>query len=295
MIYTVTFNPALDYTLRVDNIKTGETNRSQSEEILIGGKGINVSVILTRLGLENTALGFIAGFTGEELERKTQEFGINTDFVKLPKGITRINVKLKSNLETEINAQGPYIDSKSLEMFFGKLQNIKDGDILVLSGSVPNSLQNDIYEQILNRVSDKNIRVCVDATGDLLKNTLKYKPFVIKPNLTELEDLVGVKLKSTEEIVAAAKKLKNMGAQNVLISMGSNGAVLLDSNGEVYFEKAKKITPVNTVGAGDSMLAGFIYGADKGYEYALKLGIASGCATAASMTLATKEEIMSLL
>lgn len=295
MIYTVTFNPALDYIMRVENLKFGETNRSNSEEILIGGKGINVSVILNRLGLRNTALGFIAGFTGEELERQAQEYGIKTDFVKLPKGNTRINVKLKSNLETEINANGPDIDSDSLNKFFSKFEKLQNGDTLVLSGSVPKCLPNGIYEQILNKISDRKIRVCVDATGDLLINTLKYKPFVIKPNLAELEELVGKKLNSLEEIVDAAKKLKSLGAQNVLVSMGSKGAVLLDSNGNVHIENAKKITPVNTVGAGDSMLAGFVFGAQNGYEYALEFANAAGGATAASLTLATKEEILSLL
>lgn len=295
MIYTVTFNPALDYIMRVENFKSGETNRSDTEEILIGGKGINVSVILTRLGLKNTALGFIAGFTGEELERQAQEYGIKTDFVKLPNGNTRINVKLKSNLETEINANGPDIDSDSFNKFFSKFEKLQDGDTLVLSGSVPKCLPNGIYEQILNKISDRKIRVCVDATGDLLINTLKYKPFVIKPNLAELEELVGKKLNSLEEIVDAAKKLKSLGAQNVLVSMGSKGAVLLDSNGDVHIENAKKITPVNTVGAGDSMLAGFVFGAQNGYEYALEFANAAGGATAASLTLATNEEILSLL
>lgn len=295
MIYTVTFNPALDYVINVDNFKLGETNRSYKEEILIGGKGINVSVVLNRLGMSNTALGFVAGFTGTELERQARAYGINTDFVTLSSGNTRINVKLKVDTETEINAQGPRIDNEALNEFFKKLQYLKNGDTLVLSGSVPKSLPDDIYEQILERISDRKIKICVDATGDLLKNTLKYKPFVIKPNKSELEELVGKRLNTLEEIISAAKELKASGAQNVLVSMGGEGAVLVDSNNNFYFEEAKKINPINTVGSGDSMLAGFICGAQKSYDYALKLGNAAGGATALSLYLATKEQIMALL
>lgn len=295
MIYTVTFNPALDYAMHVGELNLGETNRSFKEEITIGGKGINVSYILNQFGIENIALGFVAGFTGEKLVCLAKELGINNDFISLKEGNTRINVKLKGETETEINAKGPIIDSDSLEQFFEKLDILKNGDTLVLSGSVPGSLPNDIYEQILTKIKHKDIRICVDATGDLLKNTLKFKPFVIKPNTDELEDLVGQKLNSFDEIVSAAKVLQTMGAQNVLVSMGKDGAVLLDSYGNVYFEKAKSIVPINTVGAGDSMLAGFICGCEKGYEYALKLGSACGGATAASNTLATKDEILSLM
>lgn len=291
MIYTVTFNPALDYVINVDNFKLGETNRSYKEEILIGGKGINVSVVLNQLGMSNTALGFVAGFTGTELERQARAYGINTDFVTLSSGNTRINVKLKADTETEINAQGPRIDNEALNEFFKKLQYLKNGDTLVLSGSVPKSLPDDIYEQILERISDRKIKICVDATGDLLKNTLKFKPFVIKPNKSELEELVGKRLNTLEEIISAAKELKASGAQNVLVSMGGEGAVLVDSNNNFYFEEAKKINPINTVGSGDSMLAGFIFGAQKDLLNGLKFGIAAGSATAASPVLATKEEI----
>lgn len=295
MIYTVTFNPALDYAMHIKCLKFGETNRSFFEEITIGGKGINVSVILNRLGMENIALGFVAGFTGEELKDKAREIGIKTDFITLKKGETRINVKLKGETETEINAKGPYIDECALKEFFKKIENIKNGDTLVLSGSVPSSLPNDIYEQILEKLKDKNIKICVDATGDLLKNTLKYKPFVIKPNVAELEELAGLKLETREAIISAAKTLQDMGALNVLVSMGKDGAILLDSSGNTYYERAKDIELVNSVGSGDSMLAGFIFGAEKGFEYALKLGNAAGGATAASHTLATKEEIFNLL
>lgn len=295
MIYTVTFNPALDYSMHIGELKFGETNRSITEEITIGGKGINVSYILNQFDLPNIALGFVAGFTGEKLVSLAKEMGINNDFIVLKEGNTRINVKLKGTNETEINAKGPTIDSDSLELFFKKLDMLKDGDTLVLSGSVSGGLPNDIYEQILIKIKDKDIRICVDATGDLLKNTLKFSPFVIKPNIAELEELVGKKLESFEEIVLAAKTLQSLGAKNVLVSMGKDGAVLVDYDGNTHFEKAKSIMPINTVGAGDSMLAGFICGYEKGYDYALKLGNACGGATASSIALATKKEILSLM
>lgn len=295
MIYTVTFNPALDYIMHTGELKLGETNRSCKEEITIGGKGINVSYILNQFDMPNIALGFVAGFTGEKLKNLANEMGIKNEFIALKEGNTRINVKLKGVNETEINGKGPIIDSDSLAQFFKQLGMLENGDTLVLSGSVPGSLPTDIYEQILTEVKIKDIRICVDATGDLLKNTLKFKPFVIKPNVSELEELVGKKLESLEEIICAAKTLQNLGAKNVLVSMGKDGAVLVDSEGNTYFEKAKNITPVNTVGAGDSMLAGFIVGIEKSYEYALKLGNACGGATAASVTLATKDEILSLM
>lgn len=295
MVYTVTFNPALDYSLTVDRLIFGETNRSVYENITFGGKGINVSVILNRLGVNNTALGFIAGFTGTELENRLNEIGIYTDFVKLVKGITRINVKLKADTETEINATGPEIDNSALQKLFIKIKALKRGDTLVLSGSVPKNVSADIYEQIMQLVKEREIKVCVDATGDLLLNTLKYKPFVIKPNKAELEELFGAKFNTMDEIVSAANKLKSKGALNVLVSLGADGAVLLDEYNNVHYENAKKILPINTVGSGDSMLAGFIAGAEKGYEYALKLGIAAGSATAANVGIATKDEIFSLL
>lgn len=295
MIYTVTFNPAIDYAMHIGELKLGETNRSKLEEITIGGKGINVSCILNQFDLPNIALGFVAGFTGEKLVSISKEMGINNDFIFLKEGNTRINIKLKGTNETEINAKGPVIDSASLEQFFKKLDMFKNGDTLVLSGSVPGGLPNDIYEQILIKIKDKDIRICVDATGDLLKNTLRFSPFVIKPNLAELEELVGKKLKCFEEIVSAAKTLQNLGAKNVLVSMGKDGAVLVDSEGNTHFEKAKNIVAVNTVGAGDSMLAGFICGCEKDFDYALKLGNACGGATASSATLATKDEILSLM
>lgn len=295
MFYTVTFNPALDYYMKIDNLKAGETNRSFGEEVHLGGKGINVSVILSRLGAENTALGFIAGFTGDALKEKVESLGIKTDFIKLDSGLTRINVKLKGDTETEINAEGPNISQNDLEKLFEKLDALKSGDTLVLAGSVPKTLPQDIYELILKKLENKGIRFCVDATGKLLLNVLKYKPFLIKPNNFELEEILGEKLRSEEEIITAAKKLKAMGACNVLVSLGGDGALLVDEFNTVHRVLPHKITPINTVGAGDSMLAGFLVGAENGYNYALKLGNAAGGATAASMNLAEREEIMTLL
>lgn len=295
MIYTVTFNPAIDYVMYTQGVKMGETNRSSNEEIYFGGKGINVSLVLKELGIGSKALGFIAGFTGLAIESYLKEKGINTDFVRLNGGFSRINVKIKGGEETEINGRGPEIDDDKIEEFLLKTDDIKDGDTLILSGSIPGSMPNDIYEKILERLSDKNIRIVVDATGDLLKNTLKYKPFLIKPNKEELGDLFGKTLETIEDIVDCAKKLKDMGAENVLVSMAGDGAVLVDADGNVHVEPAKNGVVVNSVGAGDSMVAGFLAGADKGYDYALKLGNASGAATAFSRGLASKEEIDRLM
>lgn len=295
MIYTVTFNPAIDYLMHIDNLQEGKTNRSLGETFSFGGKGINVAWILAQLGAESTALGFIAGFTGDALEEYLKTNGIKTDFIKLNKGITRINIKLKGNCETEINGQGPDIDKDAIDGLFNKLDKIKSGDTLVLAGSVPNTLSNDIYEQILNRISGKNVRFVLDATGNLLLNALKYKPFLIKPNKQELEEVAGFKLLSDDDIISAATKLQTMGAKNVLVSLGGDGAILLDENGNIHRQKAHNGTVLNSVGAGDTMLAGFLYGTPKGYEYAFKLSLAAGSATAFSYNLATKEEIYNLL
>lgn len=295
MIYTITFNPAIDYIMHTDEIVQGATNRSKTEEIQFGGKGINVSVILSRLGADTSALGFVAGFTGDELCRELMKSGIKSDFVRLDKGFTRINVKLKGGYETEINAQGPEISSKDIEELLAKLDNVKQDDTVVLAGSIPSSLPDDIYEKIAKFLNTKDIRFAVDATGKLLLNVLKYKPFVIKPNIFELEEITGSKICSDNDIITAAKSLQSLGALNVLVSLGADGALLLDEFGEIHRVKAHNITPVNTVGAGDSMLAGFLCGAEKGYDYALKLANAAGGATAASMSLAKKQEILSLL
>lgn len=295
MVYTVTFNPAIDYVMYIDSLEKGMTNRSLSEEVHFGGKGINVSTVLANLGVDTTALGFVVGFTGEALDKAVKESGVKTDFIRLKKGVTRINVKLKSDKETEINAQGPDIDDEAIEELLKKLDSIKDGDTLVLAGSVPASLPQDIYERILKRLQNKNIRFVVDATKDLLLNVLKYKPFLIKPNKDELEEIFKKTLDTQEQIIECAKELQDEGAENVLVSLGKDGAILIDETGKIHKKDAYKIKAVNTVGSGDSMVAGFIAGAEEGYEKALILGTAAGGATASSNGLATKEAIFELL
>lgn len=295
MIYTVTFNPAVDYVMHTDTVKQGTTNRSFSEEIYFGGKGINVSLALNELGVKTKALGFVAGFTGAAIKAYLENVGIETDFVHLDKGFSRINVKIKSEEETEINGSGPCIDNDKIEEFLLKTDEIKDGDTLVLAGSVPASLPDNIYENIIKRLSHKNIRVVVDATGELLKNVLKYRPFLIKPNREELGEFFGKELVSKEEIIEYARKLREMGAENVLVSMAGDGAVLIDENGETRYSPALRGKVINSVGAGDTMVAGFLAGIDKGYDYALKLAIASGSATAFSKGIASLEAIKKLM
>lgn len=277
-------------------MKLGKTNRSEREEIYFGGKGINVSVVLRELGIESKALGFTAGFTGEAIENGLSDMGINTDFVRLEKGNSRINVKIKAREETELNGQGPVIDDKAIEALFEKLDTLSDGDTLILAGSIPSSLPSDIYEKMLERLSHIKIRIIVDATKDLLLNVLKYKPFLIKPNNHELGEIFGVELDTDESIEKYARKLQDMGAVNVLISMAGDGAMLIDENGETHRYGVCKGRVKNSVGAGDSMVAGFTAGIQNGdYKYALKLGTAAGGATAFSDGLATKEKIMELL
>lgn len=295
MVYTVTFNPAVDYIVHTNELKIGLTNRSEREEIYFGGKGINVSLVLKELGIKSRALGFVAGFTGAAIEKSLVERGIETDFVHLEKGFSRINVKIKSSEETELNGSGPEIPEKSLSELMEKLDKIEDGDTLVLAGSIPADLPGDIYEKILEKLSDRKIRAVVDATKDLLMNVLKYKPFLIKPNNHELGEIFGKELKTIDEIIEHAKKLKEMGARNVLVSMAGNGSVLLDENGKTHVCGVCKGQVKNSVGAGDSMVAGFIAGCEKDYEYALKLGTASGGATAFSEGLAENKEIFELL
>ena len=296
MIYTVTFNPAIDYVVGLNKLNLGEVNRTDSERMFFGGKGINVSIVLAELGINSTALGFTAGFTGKAIEDGLSEMGIDTDFVRLSNGNSRINVKINSGVETEINGQGPDIDDIALCKLFQKLDKIQDGDTLVLAGSIPKTLPSDIYETIMSRLSDKKIKVIVDASGDLLLNVLKYRPYLIKPNSHELSELFDVKLSSDDDIIKYAKKLKEMGAENVLVSMAENGALLLDSEGSIRKFGVCKGNVINSVGAGDSMLAGFIAGsADGDLEYALKLGTASGGATAFSYGLAKKDLIDKLL
>ncbi len=296
MVYTVTFNPAVDYIVHTKQLIAGATNRSDSEDIYFGGKGINVSIVLSELGVKSKALGFVAGFTGEAIENGVAEKGIDADFVHLNEGFSRINVKIKSGEETELNGQGPKITDEAIRELYAKLDEIQDGDTLVLAGSIPSSLPADIYERILERLSGKKIRAVVDATKDLLLNVLKYRPFLIKPNNFELGEIFGVEMKSTEDIVKYAGKLKEMGAQNVLVSMAGDGAVLLDENGKTHVCGVCSGKVKNSVGAGDSMVAGFVAGCEKGdYEYALKLGTASGGATAFSEGLAEKDRIYELL
>ena len=296
MVYTVTFNPAIDYVVHTEEMKLGATNRSEREVMYFGGKGINVSIVLRELGIDSKALGFTAGFTGEAIEKGLADVGIDTDFVRLETGNSRINVKIKASEETELNGQGPDIDDKAISVLFEKLDRLSNGDTLVLAGSIPSSLPSDIYERILERLSGRNIRAVVDATKDLLLNVLKYKPFLIKPNNHELGEMFGVTLNSDEEIETYARKLQEMGAVNVLISMAGDGAMLIDEYGKMHRCGVCKGVVKNSVGAGDSMVAGFTAGVIKGdYEYALKLGTAAGGATAFSDGLATKEEITELV
>ena len=296
MVYTVTFNPAIDYVVHADEMTVGSVNRAKSEKIYFGGKGINVSIVLKELGIPSKALGFVAGFTGAAIEQGIAEKGIETDFVHLDNGFSRINVKIKSGSETELNGQGPAIDNRALDELFQKLDNLSDGDTIVLAGSIPDSMPSDSYEKILEHLSGKKIRTVVDATKNLLMNVLKYKPFLIKPNNHELGEMFGVELKTNEEIEEYARRLKDMGARKVLVSMAGDGALLLDENGATHTCGVCKGTVKNSVGAGDSMVAGFIAGSEKGdYEYALKLGTAAGGATAFSDGLAQREEIFRLL
>lgn len=294
MIYTVTFNPAIDYSIKVDNLLPGAVNRTSYESVHYGGKGINVSVILNRLGVENTAYGFIAGFTGREIEKGLNEYGVKTDFIFLEKGMSRINVKIKASQETEINGQGPDIPQSSINQLFEKLDSINKGDILILAGSIPKTLPSDIYEQIMERLQNKEADFVVDATKSLLVNVLKYHPFLIKPNNFELGEIFGKVLKTDNEIAFYAKELQKQGARNVLVSMGGSGAMLITENGEKYKLGIIEGEVKSTVGSGDSMVAGFVAGylGKKDYKYALELGTAAGTATAFSEHLGTYKEIM---
>ena len=297
MIYTVTFNPALDYVVRLPAFAPGEVNRTESEDIQLGGKGINVSCVLGQLGFKSVALGFVAGFTGAALEEGLARRGVRADFIRLPEGLTRINVKIKASVETEINGQGPAIPAGALEELFQKLDRLAAGDVLVLAGSIPASLPSDIYQRILERLAPKGVLCAVDATGELLVKVLPYKPFVIKPNDHELGEIFGRTLSSDGEIAECARLLQQKGARNVLVSMAGDGALLLDEGGNVHRLEAFKGKVKNSVGAGDSMVAGFVAGwLEKGdYAWALRLGSACGSATAFSDTLATRTEIESLL
>ena len=297
MIYTITFNPALDYISQVENFKIGKINRTKTEKILPGGKGLNVSTVLKNLGIESTALGFIAGFTGEELKRSIEEKGIKTDFIKVEKGITRINVKISSNEETALNGNGPEITEEDINKLLEKIEKITKEDMVILAGNIPRCINNDIYEIICKTLEKNNVTFVVDATKELLMNVLKYKPFLIKPNKEELEETFKEKIETKEEIIVHAKKLQQIGAQNVLISLGGDGAILVTTEGKEYYSKAPKGKVLNTVGAGDSMVAGFIAGYTQSgdFEQAFKMGIATGSASSFSMNLATAEEVANLL
>jgi 1-phosphofructokinase len=297
MIYTVTFSPCLDYAVWVEELKLGEVNRVEREHMLPGGKGINVSIVLKNLGIESTALGFVAGFTGAEIEKQVKGLGCSSDFIHIEQGNSRINIKLKSKEETDINGIGPVIESKHMNKLFEQLDQLKEEDILVLAGSIPNCVSSSIYYEIMERLQEKKVRVVVDATKDLLVNVLAKHPFLIKPNNHELGEIFGIELKSNEEIIHYAKKLQEKGARNVLISMAGDGAIFISEDGDVTLSKAPKGKVVNSVGAGDSMVAGFLAGyLEQGnYEHAFKMGVATGSASAFSKQLATKEEVLALL
>lgn len=293
MIYTVTFNPSLDYIVSVDGFEMGMTNRTIGEQIFPGGKGINVSIVLNNLGIENTALGFTAGFTGEKIEKETQAMGLRTDFLRVDSGFSRINVKLKDYDGTEINGMGPDMTRNDVEKLYAQLDKLQEGDALVLAGSIPKCLPDSTYRDILERLKGRGILFVVDATKDLLLNVLAYGPFLIKPNNHELGEIFGVKLHTREEVVPYARKLQEKGARNVLVSMSGQGAVLVDEKGDIHARPAPKGTLVNAVGAGDSMVAGFLAGwtERRDYEHAFRMGISTGSASAFSERLATKEEV----
>lgn len=297
MIYTVTFNPAIDYIIKTDKNTVGNVLRTSEEAITVGGKGINVSIVLKRLGIENTALGFVAGFSGNEIERLLNAEGVKTDFIHLEDGYSRINVKIKGETETEINAKGPNIPPHYLDMLSDKLEKLQDGDCLVLAGSVPKGISSDIYCKIMEQLSHKDLKIVLDAEGDLLVKALKYKPFLIKPNNHELGAIFSKELESTDEIAKYAAILQKDGAQNVLVSMGAKGALLATDDGEFIHLPTPKGVLKNSTGAGDSSVAGFLSGYLKGgdYEDALLTAVCSGSATAFSKSLATAEEISKLI
>ena len=297
MIYTITVNPSLDYIVAGDDFKLGLTNRTSSEKLLPGGKGINVSQVLMNLGVENTALGFVAGFTGEALIRELESRGIRQEFIRIDRGMTRINVKLTSIDGTEINGPGPDIGNEDLEKLLIRLDDLEDGDVLFLAGSIPGSISSDLYRNIMERLHKKDILFVVDATKELLTNVLEFHPFLIKPNNHELGEIFGVELRDRESVIPYAKKLQEMGARNVLVSMAGEGSVLVAEDGSIVSHEAPKGVLVNGVGAGDSMVAGFMAGymQTRDYEYAYKLGASAGSASAFSQNLATEQEIRKVL
>lgn len=293
MIYTITFNPSLDYIVEVENLRMGATNRTSYEQMLPGGKGINVSQVLKNLGIESTALGFLAGFVGEEIERCVESTGIRSSFIKLSQGVSRINVKIRNVDGMEINGMGPDIPQGKVQELMAELEKLQQGDIVVLAGSIPSTLPDTIYKEMMRHLQSKRIRFVVDATKDLLMQVLEHKPFLIKPNNHELGEIFGVALTTREQVVPYAKQLQEKGAQNVLVSMAGEGAVLVDADGIVHMSEAPKGTVINAVGAGDSMVAGFLAGwmESQNYEKAFRMGLATGSASAFSEQLATKQEV----
>lgn len=296
MIYTVTFNPSLDYVVDVENFRPGLTNRTTKEAIYAGGKGINVSIVLKNLGYDSTALGFLAGFTGQEIRRLMEEQGVQADFIEVSEGISRINMKLRSQEESEINGMGPAIGEQDIEKLYRKLDQLQDGDVLVLAGSIPSVMPESMYMDIMKYLSDKDLKIAVDATRDLLLNVLQYHPFIIKPNNHELGEIFGVTIKNKQEVVHYAKELQQRGATNVIVSMAGEGAVFVGEDGSVYESEAPSGKVVNSVGAGDSMVAGFLAGyMNTGdYKEAFKMGVCTGSASAFSEQLATKSEVESI-
>lgn len=297
MIYTVTFNPSLDYIVTVKDFKLGMVNRTCEEIMFPGGKGINVSIVLKNLGMDSTILGFTAGFTGKEIQRRVTEMGCKEELISIPGGLSRINLKLRSNEESEINGMGPVIDDEAIKALYDKLDTLKEGDVLVLAGSIPSSMPETMYSDIMKFLENKGVMIAVDATKDLLVNVLPYHPFVIKPNNHELGEIFHVTLKEKDDVIVYARKLQEKGARNVLVSMAGDGAVLVAEDGSVYTSEAPKGKVVNSVGAGDSMVAGFVYGylTSKDYKTAFKMGISCGSASAFSENLATRPEVESIL
>lgn len=297
MIYTVTLNPSLDYVVDVDDFELGRTNRAVSERLYAGGKGINVSFVLKNLGFESTALGFSAGFTGEEIKKQIQERGITENFITVLNGQSRINIKLRGQQETEINGRGPDIEKEHIQQLLKKLSVLSPGDYLILAGSVPMKINDTIYYDILKTLDKKGIKAVVDTTGDLLLNVLKYHPFLIKPNIHELSELFSTEIKTKEEVVQYGLKLQDMGAQNVIVSMAGDGAIFICENGEIYKSEAPKGVVKNSVGAGDSMVAGFLAGfcETKDFAKAFKMGVCTGSASAFSEDLATKEQVRQVM
>ncbi|MGN1205832.1 MAG: 1-phosphofructokinase [Eubacterium sp.] len=296
MIYTVTLNPSLDYILDVKHFELGMVNRTTAEKIFAGGKGINVSMVLKNLGIDSTALGFLAGFTGREIECQLEEKGIQADFICLDEGLSRINMKIRAEEESEINGLGPEISQEAVEKMLLKLDELKEGDILVLAGSIPASMPESMYSEIMKRLSDRNLKIVVDATKSLLLNVLPFHPFVIKPNSHELGELFNTKINGKGQAIEYAKRLQKMGAQNVIVSMAGEGAVFVGDDGSEYQSEAPKGTVVNSVGAGDSMVAGFLAGylGEGDYKEAFKMGVCTGSASAFSEQLATKEQVQSI-